>query len=143
VLQRDRRRCRVPGCNNASFLDLHHVLLREDGGANSADNLLTLCGTHHRAVHRGALEIAGNAHAADFRHADGGSYGDLTNPHAIDVCAKVYSGLRNLGFREMEARRALEEARAAARGQPAQEPTAQQLLRAALVRLRPRASTRA
>ena len=143
VLQRDQRRCRVPGCNNASFLDLHHVQLREDGGGNSADNLLTLCGLHHRAVHRGVLSIAGRAQVASFRHADGSSYGGATDPRAVDVCAKVYSGLRRLGFREAEARRALEEVQSCARGQATPEPTAEALLRAALVRLRPDSRTRA
>jgi hypothetical protein len=141
VLQRDQRRCRVPGCNNASFLDLHHVRLRADGGANSADNLLTLCGVHHRAVHRGMLVIAGSAQAASFRHADGSAYGDVTHPPNLDVCAKVYSGLTNLGFRELEARRALEEALGDARRQPAAELTAKELLRAALLRLRPHSRT--
>jgi hypothetical protein len=143
VLQRDRRRCRVPGCNNASFLDLHHVQLREDGGTNSADNLLTLCGAHHRAVHRGLLSITGRAHAASFRHADGSTYGGATDPRAVDVCAKVHSALRHLGFREAEARRALEAARSDARTQAAAQPTAEALLRAALVRLRPHSRTRA
>jgi hypothetical protein len=136
VLRRDQRRCRVPGCNNASFLDLHHIQLRADGGANSADNLLTLCGAHYRAVHRGVLRIRGSAQAASFWHADGSSYGDTRDPRALAVCAQVFSGLRNLGFRELEARRALEEAMGDLREQPAAELTATQLLRATLVRLR-------
>jgi len=136
VLQRDRRRCRVPGCSNASFLDLHHVQPREEGGANTADNLLTLCGVHHRAVHRGMLSIAGSAHVASFRRADGSPYGDTVNPGALDVFVKVFSGLRNLGFRELEVRSVLEEVRGEVPS--GAEPTAEGLLRAALVRLRPR-----
>lgn len=142
VLQRDQRRCRVPGCNNASFLDLHHIQLREEGGANSSCNLLTLCGVHHRAVHRGVLVIAGSADAPSFRHADGSAYGDAMAPHAIDVNAKVFSGLRNLGFRELEARRALEEVRER-NGAREIEWTMEQLLRATLERLRPHSRARA
>jgi len=44
VLARDQHRCRVPGCQNTTFLDLHHIVLRSEGGQNHAENLLTLCG---------------------------------------------------------------------------------------------------
>ncbi|HEU4579419.1 MAG TPA: HNH endonuclease, partial [Polyangiaceae bacterium] len=43
VLRRDERRCRVAGCRNATFLDLHHIRPRSEGGSHSADNLVTLC----------------------------------------------------------------------------------------------------
>ncbi|HEU4577116.1 MAG TPA: HNH endonuclease [Polyangiaceae bacterium] len=43
VLRRDERRCRVAGCRNATFLDLHHIRARSEGGRHSADNLVTLC----------------------------------------------------------------------------------------------------
>jgi len=36
VLLRDHRCCRVPGCRNSRFLDLHHVELRSDGGPSAA-----------------------------------------------------------------------------------------------------------
>src|SRR6185503_12614972 len=58
VLRRDHHRCRVPGCAHATFVDVHHVETRADGGDHDADNLLTLCGAHHRAVHEGTLRIA-------------------------------------------------------------------------------------
>ena len=60
VLRRDHRRCAVPGCRNALFLDLHHIAPRSEGGANDADNLITLCGVHHRAAHRGELVVEGS-----------------------------------------------------------------------------------
>jgi hypothetical protein len=49
----------LPGArlSNSRFLDLHHIELRSDGGPNEPGNLLTLCGVHHRAAHRGALLI--------------------------------------------------------------------------------------
>jgi hypothetical protein len=65
VLRRDERRCRVAGCRNATFLDLHHIRPRSEGGSHSADNLVTLCASHHRALHRGELRSAGDA--SDFR----------------------------------------------------------------------------
>ena len=58
VLHRDGLHCRVPGCSNRLWLDLHHVRAREDGGSNAEANLVTLCCVHHRMVHLGQLEIA-------------------------------------------------------------------------------------
>jgi hypothetical protein len=66
VLHRDHRRCAVPGCRNARFLDLHHVEPRSEGGTNEADNLITLCGAHHRAAHRGELDVAGRTSNASY-----------------------------------------------------------------------------
>ena len=110
VLRRDHGRCRVPGCRNATFLDLHHIDLRSEGGSHSADNLLTVCGAHHRALHRGELITWGaDANSVEFRHADGSPYGEAADPRALDVHAKVFGGLRNLGFREGDIRRVLRE----------------------------------
>jgi 5-methylcytosine-specific restriction endonuclease McrA len=52
VMARDQYRCRGAGCNSARFLSVHHVIPREAGGTNDPDNLITLCGNCHRAVHR-------------------------------------------------------------------------------------------
>jgi 5-methylcytosine-specific restriction endonuclease McrA len=51
VLARDRHRCAAPGCRSAHFLEVHHVMPRGQGGANRAENLITLCGRCHRFVH--------------------------------------------------------------------------------------------
>jgi hypothetical protein len=140
VLQRDHHRCRVPGCRNAIFLDLHHIQPRADGGRHHPDNLLTLCSAHHRAAHRGELVIAGtSAESAEFRHTDGNLYGQPAAP-ARDAAAQVASGLRNLGFREHEVRAVLAELQREQRPRPL---TASELLREALVRLRPGKTHRA
>jgi hypothetical protein len=34
VLARDQHRCRVPGCTHVTFLDIHHVVPRSEGGSN-------------------------------------------------------------------------------------------------------------
>ncbi len=52
VLDRDRHRCRMPGCGSAHFLQVHHLVPREAGGSNQPDNLVTLCSGCHRALHR-------------------------------------------------------------------------------------------
>jgi 5-methylcytosine-specific restriction endonuclease McrA len=89
VLQRDQRRCRVPGCRNATFLDVHHVIAREADGSNEAENLITLCGAHHRAAHRGELILEGSARNVRFRHADGSWYREMMNAQHASVFTKV------------------------------------------------------
>lgn len=58
VLARDRHRCAAPGCGSARFLEVHHVVPREEGGSNQADNLVTLCGRCHRFAHEKARREA-------------------------------------------------------------------------------------
>jgi hypothetical protein len=55
VMARDHGRCVVPGCRCATYIDLHHLNPRAEGGQHDDDNLVVLCGAHHRAVHRGRL----------------------------------------------------------------------------------------
>jgi HNH endonuclease/RuvA, C-terminal domain len=134
VLTRDQRRCRVPGCTHMTFVDVHHIVPRSEGGRNEATNLVTLCGAHHRAVHRGELSIEPSGEAGlRFRHADGTPYGQPVAPYAVDVQAKVFSALRNLGFREREVRAVLAELSSNEHC----ETTAAGLLREALRRIRP------
>jgi len=134
VLARDHRRCRAPGCRNSTFLDVHHIELRSEGGSNKAENLITLCGAHHRALHRGALVIEGTATAIRFRHADGGEYGRIVEPQALDAKTKAFSALRGLGFREGAVRAVL--AQLQSEGGLARATT-EQWLRAALAGLTP------
>lgn len=108
VLLRDHHRCQVPGCRHATFVDVHHLRAREDGGGHEVDNLLTLCGAHHRACHRGDLLVEGRASSGlVFRHADGAAYGQPPIAGRVDVMARALLALRKLGFAEREARDAL------------------------------------
>jgi HNH endonuclease len=108
VLLRDQHRCRVPGCRHATFVDVHHIQPREEGGAHEPKNLLTLCSAHHRACHRGALSIEGRAPTAlRFRHADGTTYGAAVSANGADARLRAFQALRALGFGEGEARLAL------------------------------------
>jgi hypothetical protein len=43
VLARDQQRCRVPGCTHATFLDVHHIRPRSEGGSNDPANLIGIC----------------------------------------------------------------------------------------------------
>ena len=54
IVQRDRC-CRHPG--RTRNLHIHHVRAWTDGGSTDPDNLILLCGAHHRALHRGEFGI--------------------------------------------------------------------------------------
>jgi hypothetical protein len=111
VLARDRR-CRVPGCTHATFVDVHHLQPRSEGGRNEAQNLLVLCSMHHRATHCGELLIERERDGClVFRHADGAAYGHPSGLKRIDAHGKVFSALRHLGFREGEVKAVLAELR--------------------------------
>jgi len=51
VLARDKHRCRAPGCGRTRFLEVHHIVTRQQGGSNQSDNLVTLCASCHRLWH--------------------------------------------------------------------------------------------
>jgi len=49
--------CRFPGCQNSRIVDAHHIHHWSAGGETSLDNLVLLCGKHHRLVHEGGFRI--------------------------------------------------------------------------------------
>lgn len=49
--------CRHPACGRTKFLHAHHVREWSQGGTTDPDNLIMLCSTHHRALHRGLFSI--------------------------------------------------------------------------------------
>jgi len=89
-------------------MDVHHLLLRSEHGTHSPENLVTLCGAHHRAIHDGELIVTGSASAhLDFTHADCRPYGGAVAPAVADARAKAFQALTGMGFREGQAKRAL------------------------------------
>ena len=58
IARRDKG-CRFPGCTYTEFTDVHHVEHWAHGGATDLENLVTLCGRHHRAVHELGWVIRG------------------------------------------------------------------------------------
>ena len=50
------RGCRFPGCG-LRFTDAHHIKHWADGGETRLDNLLLLCGHHHRLLHEEGWKI--------------------------------------------------------------------------------------
>jgi hypothetical protein len=69
VLSRDGFACTACGWTHAAiqpgdprkFLELHHLTAHKDKGANTAENLRTLCNVDHDSVHKGRLEWSGES----------------------------------------------------------------------------------
>lgn len=63
VIARDQG-CRFPGCRApVGWVDLHHVVAREEGGPTTPANLTALCRRHHTAVTTGGWELTMTADA--------------------------------------------------------------------------------
>ena len=60
IARRDKG-CRVPGCPYCEFTDVHHMRHWTKGGLTNLDNLITLCGRHHNAVHELGWSMHGDA----------------------------------------------------------------------------------
>ena len=58
VLHRDGYTCQCcKGRRKDAKLEVHHIVYRSNGGSDDADNLITLCHTCHKAVHRGSITL--------------------------------------------------------------------------------------
>jgi hypothetical protein len=79
VLRRDHGQCVVDGCSASTFVDVHHLTWREDGGSHDTEQMALACSGHHAAAHAGTLYIEGSPSTGlSFFHADGSPYG---SPH--------------------------------------------------------------
>ncbi len=82
--------CAAPGCGRTRFLHAHHVVFWSRGGPTSLDNLVLLCGEHHRALHDGAFAIEAVGRQR-FRFSDAGGtvieYGPALRGTAADLAA--------------------------------------------------------
>ena len=58
------RGCRFPMCANRRFVHAHHVHHWAHGGRTSLDNLVLLCGFHHRLLHEGGYKMSLDAAGA-------------------------------------------------------------------------------
>lgn len=55
---RDRGRCRFPGCGRQGTVEAHHLVHRAHGGDHRLENLVTLCRHHHHLVHEGGYQLS-------------------------------------------------------------------------------------
>jgi Domain of unknown function (DUF222)/HNH endonuclease len=71
--ERDKCRCRFPGCESRR-VDLHHIVYWVNGGRTDLENLISLCKWHHMLVHeRGYLIAAARDGTFAFYRPDGTS----------------------------------------------------------------------
>jgi HNH endonuclease len=70
VRERDRYRCRFPGCESRRT-DVHHIVYWANGGATRLENLICLCKRHHHLVHDKQLIIAAATGGFTFHAHDG------------------------------------------------------------------------
>jgi hypothetical protein len=64
--------CRFPGCTHTRWVQAHHQTHWADGGPTDLENLVLLCGAHHRFVHEGGWRIEGDPSGElGFVHPDG------------------------------------------------------------------------
>ncbi len=57
VHHRDGGTCVFHGCDNTNWLQVHHIVHWSKGGPTDLDNLILLCGFHHRFVHEHGWSI--------------------------------------------------------------------------------------
>ncbi len=86
---RDRNRCRFPGCAHQRYVEAHHVQHWIDGGETSLDNLVLLCGAHHRLLHHGAFHITIEDDQVIFVGRDGEVIAPALSPQFADVSAEI------------------------------------------------------
>ncbi len=67
--------CRFPRCHRRRWVHVHHIVHWIDGGPTDLDNLVTLCGFHHRLIHNAGWKISGDPqHHIEFVRPDGSLY---------------------------------------------------------------------
>ena len=82
---RDRNRCRFPGCAHQRHVEAHHVQHWIDGGETCLENLVLLCGAHHRLLHHGAFHIVIEDDGIVFVRRDGEVIEPALNPQFAEV----------------------------------------------------------
>ncbi|HSJ82391.1 MAG TPA: DUF222 domain-containing protein [Acidimicrobiia bacterium] len=67
--------CRFPGCGRKTWVHGHHIQHWADGGPTDPDNLILLCGYHHRFLHEHGWGIQDNLDLTPmFTRPDGREY---------------------------------------------------------------------
>jgi hypothetical protein len=102
VHARDHGRCRVPGCRSSHNVDQHHLEPISEGGEHTLENLITLCESHHIALHDGSLVIEGDATKARFTRRANDSF------TLVERAVETAAALKSLGFDKHEVRTAVE-----------------------------------
>ena len=86
---RDHSRCRFPGCAHQRYVEAHHVRHWIDGGETRLENLVLLCGAHHRLLHHGAFHITIKDDDVVFANRDGEVIEPALRPQFADVSGET------------------------------------------------------
>ena len=71
-LRRRDEGCRFDGCGRRRWLHAHHIVHWAHGGATDRENLMLLCGHHHKLLHEGGWTVTGHPeHKLTFIRPDG------------------------------------------------------------------------
>jgi hypothetical protein len=82
--------CRFPGCERDRWVYLHHLVHWADGGPTNLDNLVSLCGHHHRLIHEGGWRVAGHPdRRLTFLRPDGTPFRPGPDPLRPEVRARL------------------------------------------------------
>ena len=90
---RDHNRCRFPGCPHQRYVEAHHVRHWIDGGETRLENLVLLCGAHHRLLHHGAFHITVEDNDVVFVSRDGEVIEPALRPQFAGIPARVSEGV--------------------------------------------------
>ena len=60
-IRRRDRHCRFPGCTNAIFVNVHHIVPWQPDGVTDLPNLALICDHHHHLVHSKQWTMSGDA----------------------------------------------------------------------------------
>jgi hypothetical protein len=86
------RGCRFPSCANIHHVHAHHIDHWAHGGETSLDNLVLLCGTHHRLLHEGGIGVTRIASGRlEFRDGRGRVVDGV--PEAVDVPSEALGAI--------------------------------------------------
>jgi hypothetical protein len=86
VRERDRHRCRYPGCESRR-VDAHHIRYWSNGGETKLGNLISLCRVHHHLVHDRGIIIAATGGGFAFYLPDGAQLSNSPPLPAGDAAA--------------------------------------------------------
>jgi hypothetical protein len=79
------RECSFPGCGARRFTQAHHVVWWERGGTTDLENLILVCGHHHKLVHEFGWSVRRDADGARWFRPDGSAFRSGADPPATEV----------------------------------------------------------
>jgi hypothetical protein len=112
VWRRDGGKCALPSCRSAAYLELHHIVARDDGGTHDAENIAVLCDGCHAALHRGQITITGTApnNLVVTRAHPVAHVGQASKLDRATISVEARAALVTLGYKKHEAAAAVDAA---------------------------------